>query len=109
LKEIFKNIFKVFIILFLSLLCFAFIEKALSAALGSNEIGKEKEVPVKSPRNFGCNGPFIHNEYECDNHCKASGVSNQSMGLDFVSSISYKKIKIKICYNLSSLVAILVH
>ncbi len=83
------------------MLCFAFIGKALSAALSSNEIWKEKEVPVKSPRGFGRNGPFSHNEYECDNHCKASGVSNQSMGLNFVSSISYNKIQIMISYNFS--------
>jgi hypothetical protein len=68
---------KVLIILFLSLLCFAFIEKALSAALGSNETGKEKEVPVISPLGFGCNGPFDHDEYECNNHCRNNGVSNQ--------------------------------
>jgi hypothetical protein len=74
------------------LFCFAFIGKALSAALDSNEIGQEKEVPVKSPRGFGCNGPADHNEYECNNHCKNNVVSNQWFSLNFASIISYDKI-----------------
>ncbi len=34
----------------------------------------EKEV-----RGFGCNGPFDHNEYQCNAHCKSNGVSNKSV------------------------------
>lgn len=30
-------------------------------------------VDALTPQGFGCNGPFDHNPYECDRHCKDDG------------------------------------
>ncbi len=87
MKEVFQNVFKQsFNNSFFKFVMFCFHWK------GSNEIGKEKELPVMSLLGFECNGPFDHDEYKCNNHCRNNGVSNQWLSLDFVSIISYDKI-----------------